>query len=74
MLQQPPPERMLRLSTVLERTGLSKTTVYRRIKDGTFPPVVSLSKRRSGWRESEINRWMVSPSTYEAPRVVPRSP
>jgi prophage regulatory protein len=54
---------------VLERTGLSKTTVYRRIKDGSFPPVVPLSKRRSGWRESEINRWMVSPSTYEAPKA-----
>ena len=68
MLQEPPPERMLRLNTVLERTCLSKTTVYRRIKDGTFPPAIPISKRRSGWLESEINRWMRSPSTYEAPK------
>jgi len=53
---------------VMQRTGLCKTTVYRRVKDGTFPPIVQLSKRRVGWRESEINRWMRSPSTYEPPK------
>jgi prophage regulatory protein len=71
MVREPPPERMLNLHIVMQRTGLCKTTVYRRVKDGTFPPIVQLSKRRVGWRESEINRWMRSPSTYEPPKEAP---
>lgn len=66
MISQSPPERILTLNQVLERTSLCKTTVYRRIKDGTFPPMIHISKRRSGWHESEIDRWIRSPSTYGA--------
>jgi prophage regulatory protein len=47
------PDKILRLPAVLERTGICKTTVYRMIKDGAFPAMIPLSKRCSGWRESE---------------------
>ena len=33
----PEPERILRMRTVLERTGLSRSTLYRKMRDGTFP-------------------------------------
>jgi prophage regulatory protein len=33
----PEPDRIIRLKTVLNRSGLSLSTVYRKIKDGTFP-------------------------------------
>ena len=32
------PDRIIRLKTVLARTGLSRSTIYRKIADGTFPP------------------------------------
>ena len=32
------PDRIIRMKTVLARTGLSRSTIYRKIKEGTFPP------------------------------------
>ena len=32
------PDRIIRLKTVLSRTGLSRSTIYRKIAEGTFPP------------------------------------
>ncbi|MEF2074835.1 helix-turn-helix transcriptional regulator, partial [Consotaella aegiceratis] len=31
------PDRIVRMNTVLARTGLSKSTIYRKIAEGTFP-------------------------------------
>ena len=33
-------DKILRMRTVLERTGLSRSTVYRKVQEGTFPPKV----------------------------------
>ncbi len=33
----PAPDRIIRMNTILSRTGLSKSTIYRKIADGTFP-------------------------------------
>jgi prophage regulatory protein len=58
------PERILRLKSVLERTGLSRSTLYRKIQDGTFPKQVRIATRCTGWRESAINAWLGSPMFY----------
>lgn len=55
------PDRMLRLKAVLERTGLSRSTLYRKVDEGRFPRQVSLSTRCVGWRESAVNAWMKNP-------------
>ena len=57
-------DKILRMRTVLERTGLSRSTVYRKVQDGTFPPKVKLSEHCCGWRESELNRWITDPPSY----------
>lgn len=58
------PERILRLNAVLDRTGLSRATLYRKINDGTFPRQLKLSTRCAGWHESAINAWLANPSRY----------
>ena len=58
------PDRIIRLRTVLESTGLSRSTVYRKITEGTFPPQIKLGVHGAGWRESEINRWIADPVGY----------
>jgi prophage regulatory protein len=58
------PDRILRLNTVLDRTGLSRATLYRKIQCGTFPRQIKLSTRCAGWRESAINDWMSNPMFY----------
>jgi prophage regulatory protein len=59
------PDRILRLKTVLERTGLSRSTMYRKMQNGTFPKNVQISTRCTGWRESAVNEWMRNPIFYE---------
>src|SRR5690349_1087464 len=45
-------DRIVRLKTVLARTGLSRSTLYRKISEGTFPRQVPISVHGAGWRES----------------------
>ena len=58
MLETNPNERFLRLSDVMKRTGLSRSTIYLNISKGLFPKNISLGVRSVGWLESEINEWM----------------
>jgi prophage regulatory protein len=60
------PDRIIRLKTVLHRTGLSRSTLYRKIADGTFPRQVSISIHGAGWHESAVNRWVADPASYRA--------
>jgi prophage regulatory protein len=49
---------ILRLPAVKARTGLSRSTIYLRVADGSFPPPVSLGARAVGWVESEVEDWI----------------
>jgi prophage regulatory protein len=52
------PGRIIRLKTALARTGLSRSTIYRRIVEGTFPAQLKISTNGTGCHESDINRWI----------------
>ena len=58
------PDRILRIQTVMERTGLCRTTLYRKIGNGTFPNQIRISTRSAGWRESAVNAWVKNPMLY----------
>lgn len=47
-----------RLPEVKQRTGLSRSSIYLKMKDGTFPPSIKLSKRAIGWPSDVIDRWI----------------
>lgn len=49
---------ILRLPAVKARTGLSRSTIYLRISEGSFPKPVSLGGRAVGWIEAEVNDWL----------------
>lgn len=49
---------VLRLPTVKARTGLSRSTIYLRVAEGSFPAPVSLGGRAVGWIEAEVNDWL----------------
>ena len=50
---------ILRLPTVKARTGLSRSTIYLRVAEGSFPAPVSLGGRAVGWIEAEVNDWLI---------------
>lgn len=49
--------RLLHLKEVLNRTSLSRSTVYRLMALGEFPKAVALGSRVS-WVESELAEWI----------------
>lgn len=49
---------ILRLPAVRARTGLSRSTIYLRVSESTFPRPVSLGGRAVGWIESEVQQWL----------------
>ncbi len=52
--------RILNKKAVAMATTLSIPTIYRKVKNGTFPKQIHLSKGRVGWREDEIKAWVKS--------------
>ena len=53
-------DRLLRLSEVLARCGLSRSSLYRMMRDGSFPEPLKVGVRAVRWRESEIEAWLES--------------
>ena len=52
------PDPMLRPSEVMALTGLSRTTIWRRVRDGAFPPPTELGVNSIGWPNSVISDWL----------------
>lgn len=63
-----PSPKMLRVPAVMARTGLSRTTIYRRVRAGTFPAPVDLGNGLIGWTDEVIDTWQRDlPSVSYAP-------
>jgi prophage regulatory protein len=52
-----PEDRFLKRTEVIQLTGLSTASIYRKMKDGTFPKAVRLGSRAVAWVQSEITDW-----------------
>jgi prophage regulatory protein len=51
---------LLRVREVSARTRLSRTSIYRLVRAGNFPPPVATGVRLIAWRSSDIDDWMVA--------------
>ena len=68
--KQSPQKRFIRLPEVLTRTGYGRTTIYRKMEDGSFPRSVKLGgpledtnvfdSRAVAWIEDEVDQWIES--------------
>ena len=59
------PDTIIRLPEVMKHVGLSRATIYRRMKDGSFPKQVQLSTSDArgapvGWSSAEVMAWIES--------------
>ena len=50
--------RFLRLSQVIEMTGVGKTFIYTHMEKGSFPKQIQISPRTVVWLEQDIIDWM----------------
>lgn len=54
------PLRFIRIEAVRDRTGLSRSTIWRLERKGDFPKHRRLSVNAIGWLEAEVDEWVIS--------------
>lgn len=55
-------EKIYRVNEVIEKTGLPKSTLYAKMKDGDFPRPIKLGKRAVGWKSKKVHLWVETKS------------
>lgn len=58
-----PPDTLLRLHQVCEIVGMKKSTLYKAIADGEFPPPKKIGKRAVGWSANVVFQWVAERPT-----------
>ena len=56
-LPEQPARLFARLPTVIQATGLGRSTIYRLVARGAFPAPVHLGPRAVAWRWSDLDQW-----------------
>ena len=51
-------DNLIRVREVMALTGLSRTTIWRRVKVGDFPAPVETTPDTIAWYRSEVETWM----------------
>ena len=51
---------IIRLPRTIQKTGLSRSTIYALLSRGEFPKQIKLSPRTMGWLEGDIDLWIES--------------
>lgn len=51
-------EKFLLLVEVMQITGLGRSSIFQRTKNGTFPPLIKVHARKVVWTESSIQKWI----------------
>jgi len=53
--------RLLKEEEVCDRTTLSRSVLWRKVKAGTFPAPVKINGGRVAWYEHEVQAWILNP-------------
>lgn len=53
-------ERLIRIREVAHMTGLGRSTIYKKMSEGSFPQAVHLGQRFTAWTHSSIMDWLQS--------------
>ena len=51
-------QRIIRLPEVIQKTGLSRSSIYLRMSKQEFPKSISIGDRAVGCIEDDINNWV----------------
>lgn len=57
---------VLPINEVCARVSLSERTVRRLVREGRFPRPVWVADRRIGWRDADIDAWIMALDTVTA--------
>ena len=52
--------KILRIDDVSNLTGLSKSSIYKQIRQNQFPQSIKLTARATGWDSREVEKWITN--------------
>ena len=52
--------KIYRIKEVCEITGLKPSTIYKLIREKSFPPSIPLTARSKGWPNHRVEKWLAS--------------
>lgn len=56
-------KKLLRRNEVEKVTGLKRSSIYSKIKEGDFPKPIKLGMRAVAWLEADVMQWIESKVT-----------
>lgn len=59
--------RLLRLPEVQRMTGMGRSTIWRRAREGSFPQPVKLGPRTTAWVAAEVEGWASAAMSTRTP-------
>ena len=54
----PKKSRLIRMPDVISLTGLSRSSIYFKMKKKEFPPKIQIGERSIAWLEADIYEWI----------------
>ena len=54
------PDTFIKIDQVCQLVAMSKTEVYRRVRQNRFPRQCRLSHKVSVWSQNEVSEWMLA--------------
>jgi len=49
---------LFRVKTLSQKLDMGVSTIWKKVKNGTFPKPVSLGNRFTAWRSDDIREWL----------------
>lgn len=51
-------QNFLRITQVMEKTGIARSTLWMMVKENKFPKPIKISQRITVWKETDIDNWI----------------
>lgn len=64
-LAEKPPECLIRIKEVCLLVGISRSTLYKMIEEGSFPKPLDLGSRFKAWQKQTVINWISALNSHE---------
>jgi prophage regulatory protein len=64
-IAEKPPECLIRIKEVCLLVGISRSTLYKMIEEGSFPKPLDLGSRFKAWQKQTVINWIATLNSHE---------
>lgn len=67
MTHEPKSRQLIRMLDVMDMTGMARSTIYAKIKEGQFPRPLKISHRHVAWDKQDVVAWIEALPVAQGP-------